>query len=156
MALSVGTQAPDFSLLDTDMNPVKLSDHKGRKIILVFFPAAFTGVCEAELCSFQNSITRLNDMGAQVIAISADLPFANKGFKEKFNLDFPLLSDWNLDTIKAYDIVFDGFAGIDGLKRSDRATFVIDAGGEIKHVHVTENPGVEPDYEEIYKAAEAI
>ena len=156
MALSVGTQAPDFSLLDTDMNPVKLSDFSGKKVILVFFPAAFTGVCEAELCSFQRSITRLNDMNAQVVAVSADLPFANKGFKEKFNLDFPLLSDWDLNTIKSYDILFNGFAGIEGLQRSERATFVLAPGGEIKHVHVTENPGVEPDYEEIYKAAEAI
>jgi peroxiredoxin len=156
MALPVGTQAPDFTLFDTTKQPVALSSFRGQKVILAFFPAAFTGVCKAELCSFQGAIQRLNGMNAQVIGVSADLPFSNGAFAESNGLTFPILSDWDLSTIKAYDVAFDNFAGIQGLTRSSRATFVIDADGIIRHVHITENPGVEPNYDEIYAAAESL
>lgn len=156
MALPVGTQAPDFTLFDTTKQPVSLSSFRGQKVILAFFPAAFTGVCKAELCSFQGAIQRLNGMNAQVIGVSADLPFSNGAFAESNGLTFPILSDWDLSTIKAYDVAFDNFAGIQGLTRSSRATFVIDADGIIRHVHITENPGVEPNYDEIYAAAESL
>lgn len=156
MALAVGTQAPDFTLLDTAKQPVSLSSLRGKKVVLAFFPAAFTGVCKAEMCSFQGAIQRLNGMNAQVIGVSADLPFSNGGFAEANGLTFPILSDWTLETIKAYDVAFDNFAGIQGLTRSSRATFVIDADGVIRHVHVTENPGVEPNYDEIYAAVQSI
>jgi glutaredoxin-dependent peroxiredoxin len=156
MALAVGTPAPDFTLFDTNKQPVTLSSFRGRKVIVVFFPAAFTGVCKAEMCSFQNAIQRLNGMDAQVLAISADLPFANGAFAEANGLSFPLLSDFDLKTITAYDVLFNNFAGIEGLTRSERATFVLDAEGIIRHVHVTANPGVEPNYDEIYDAAAAL
>lgn len=156
MALAVGSTAPDFTLFDTNKQPVTLSSYRGRKVILVFFPAAFTGVCKAEMCSFQNAIQRLNSMDAQVLAVSADLPFSNGAFAEANGLTFPVLSDFDLKTIKAYDIAFNNFAGIEGLVRSERATFVIDGEGVIRHVHVTPNPGVEPNYDEIYDAAAAI
>jgi len=156
MALALGTSAPDFTLLDGSMQPVSLSSYRGKKVVLAFFPAAFTGVCTAELCSFQTAVQRLNGMNAQVLAVSADLPFANKAFGEANGLTFPVLSDWNLATINAYNVPFENFAGIPGLTRSERATFVIDADGVIRHVHVTENPGVEPNYDEIYDAVEKI
>lgn len=156
MALAVGTQAPDFTLLDTAKQPVSLSSFRGKKVVLAFFPAAFTGVCKAELCSFQGAIQRLNGMNAQVIGVSADLPFSNGGFAEANGLTFPILSDWTLETIKNYDVAFENFAGIQGLTRSSRATFVLDADGVIRHVHITENPGVEPNYDEIYAAVESI
>lgn len=150
MALSVGTIAPDFTLLDTAQNLVSLSDYRGHRVLVAFFPAAFTGVCKAELCSFQQAIQRLNSAGVTVLGISADLPFANGGFAQANNLTFPLLSDWTMETIKAYDIPFANFAGIQGLTRSERATFIIDATGTIEYVHVTEHPGVEPNYDEIF------
>lgn len=156
MALSVGTPAPDFTLLDTTKTPVTLSSFKGQTVILAFFPAAFTGVCKAEMCSFQSAIQRLNSAKAAVLGVSADIPFSNGAFAEANGLTFPLLSDFNLDTIRAYDVLFENFAGIQGLTRSSRATFVIDAEGIIRHVHVTENPGVEPNYDEIYAAAESL
>lgn len=156
MALSVGTPAPDFTLLDSAKNPVTLSSLKGQTVILAFFPAAFTGVCKAEMCSFQSAIQRLNSAKATVLGVSADIPFSNAAFAETNGLTFPLLSDFNLDTIRAYDVAFENFAGIQGLTRSSRATFVIDAEGIIRHVDVTENPGVEPNYDEIYAAAEAL
>ncbi len=156
MALAVGTAAPDVSLLGTDLQPVALSSFRGRKVVLVFFPAAFTGVCKAEVCAFQSAIQRLNGVNATVVGVSADLPFSNKAFAESNGLTFPVLSDWNLAAINAYDVAFEGFAGIQGLVRSDRATFVIDEAGIIRFVSVTENPGVEPNYDEIYAAVEAL
>ncbi|MBU3742150.1 MAG: peroxiredoxin [Candidatus Kapabacteria bacterium] len=156
MALALGSTAPDFTLLDAHKQPVTLSSFRGQTVILAFFPAAFSGVCTAELCSFQNAMQRLNGMAAQVLAVSADLPFANAAFAAANNLTFPLLSDWNLSTINSYDVALPNFAGIEGLTRSVRATFVIDAEGVIRHVDVTPNPGVEPNYDDIYAAAESI
>ncbi len=156
MALSVGTTAPDFTLLDTNKQPVSLSTYAGQPVVLVFFPAAFTGVCEAELCAFRDSMTRLNAANAQVLAISADLPFANGGFAKANGFTFPLLSDWKLETIHAYDIPFTGFAGIEGLVRSERAVFIVDGSGVIRYVEVTANPGVEPNYDALLSALEQL
>jgi peroxiredoxin len=156
MALSVGTTAPDFTLFDQNKQPVALSSFRGQKVIIAFFPAAFTGVCQAELCSFQSAIQRLNGMNAQVLAIAADIPFSNHAFAAANGLTFPILSDFSLSAINAYDVALPNFAGIEGLTRSVRATFVVDAEGIIRHAEVTANPGVEPNYDEIYAAAEAI
>jgi glutaredoxin-dependent peroxiredoxin len=156
MALSVGTEAPDFTLLDTDKNPVNLSSFRGKRVVLAFFPAAFSGVCDNEMCTFQESLTRLNDANAVVLGISADLPFSNKVFKAKNNLEFPILSDWSMATTTAYDVVFDNFAGIQGLQRAARSVYVLDESGVIQYVEVTANPGVEPDYEAAYTAVEAL
>ena len=156
MALSIGTKAPEFTLRNTSNEPVSLSSYSGKKVVLVFFPAAFTGVCESELCAIRDNMARLNDANTEVLAISADLPFANGGFAKANGFTFPLLSDWTLDTIKAYDIPFDGFAGIEGLTRSERAVFVLDGDHTIQYVEVTENPGVEPNYDALMAAAEKI
>lgn len=153
MALSVGAKAPDFTLYNTHKEPVSLQSFAGKRVLLAFFPAAFTGVCKAELCSFQRSLQRLNTAEIQVIAIAADLPFSNAAFAAENGLTFPVLSDWSLSTIKAYDVEWPNFAGIEGLTRSARATFVIDANGIIEFVDVTENPGIEPNYDAIFAAA---
>jgi len=155
MALTVGTEAPNFTLLDTALAPVTLTNYRGRRVLLAFFPAAFTGVCQAELCTFRDSMQRLNGAGVQVLAISADIPFANGGFAQAHNLEFPILSDWTLETIKAYDVLFANFAGIQGLLRSHRAVFVLNSAGIIEYVQVTEHPGVEPDYDAIFAFLEA-
>mgnify|MGYP001346010886 CR=1 FL=1 len=152
MALSVGAKAPDFTLYNTQKEPVSLQSFAGKRVLLAFFPAAFTGVCKAELCSFQGSLQRLNNAGIQVIAIAADLPFSNAAFAAENGLTFPVLSDWSLSTIKDYDVEWPNFAGIEGLTRSARATFVIDANGIIEFVDVTENPGIEPNYDAIFAA----
>jgi glutaredoxin-dependent peroxiredoxin len=156
MALAIGTKAPDFTLEDPSRNKVTLSSFAGKKVVLCFFPAAFTGVCTAEMCSFQGAIQRLNSANAQVLGVSADTVFANGAFASANNLTFPLLSDYKLETVKAYDVLFENFAGIEGLTRSERAVFVIDANGVIQHVFVTENPGVEPNYDEVLSAVEAL
>lgn len=154
MALAVGVKAPDFTLLNTAQEPVTLSSFSGKRVVLAFFPAAFTGVCKAELCTLQDSMQRFNSVGTQVLGISADIPFANGAFAQANNLQFPILSDFTLETIKAYDVAFANFAGIIGLTRSARAVFVISADGNIEYTQVTEHPGVEPDYDAIFKHLE--
>lgn len=152
MALAVGTPAPDFTLVGTDMKPVSLSSFAGKTVVVAFFPAAFTGVCKDELCTFQGALQRLNDVDAAVLAVSADIPFANKAFADANGLQFPILSDFTLSTINAYDVAFENFAGIAGLRRSHRATFVVGADGTITYCEVTENPGVLPNFDALYSA----
>lgn len=152
MALAVGTPAPDFTLVGTDMKPVSLSSFAGKTVVVAFFPAAFTGVCKDELCTFQGALQRLNAVDAAVLAVSADIPFANKAFADANGLQFPILSDFTLSTINAYDVAFENFAGIAGLTRSHRATFVVGPDGTITYCEVTENPGVLPNFDALYAA----
>jgi len=94
MALAIGSKAPQFKLFDTDRKEVSLVDFAGKKLVLVFYPGAFTGVCTKELCSFRDSLADYNTLNAQVLAISVDGPFANKAFKDQNNLTFPVVSDY--------------------------------------------------------------
>lgn len=152
MALSVGAKAPDFRLPDTDKKERSLAEFLGRKNVLAFFPGAFTGVCTKEMCQFRDSMANLNSMNAQVVGISVDAPFSNKAFADANKLMFPILSDYSRTAIKAYGIVHDGFAGLKGYTAAYRSVFVLDKNGIVKYAWVTENPGVEPPYEEINKA----
>jgi len=156
MALAVGTQAPDFTLLDTDRKTVSLSSFKGQKVVLAFLPGAFTGVCTAEVCKLEKDSERLNSAKGIVIAISPDSPFANAAFKQANTLQFAVLSDHTRATSRAYDIEFKNFADMEGYTSSHRATFILDAEGIIRHVDVTANPGVEPDYDKVFAALEGI
>lgn len=148
MSIQTGQQAPDFSLFDTEKNEVKLSEQKGKNVVLLFFPAAFTNVCTKELCSFRDNLARYNDMNANVYGISVDMPFTLGEFRKQNNLNFPLLSDFNKDASTAYETIYDNW--IMGLKGvSKRSAFVIDKEGKIVHAEVLENAGEEPDYEAI-------
>ena len=118
MAVQVGQAAPAFTLKDTDMKDRSLSEFKGKKVILAFYPAAFTGVCTKEMCTFRDNLGQLNSANAQVLGISTDTPFANKAFAKENGIAFPLLSDVNRDVVKAYDVVFPDLAGIKGLTSS--------------------------------------
>ena len=145
MSLQTGQQAPEFTLYDTDKNPVKLSEQKGKNVVLLFFPAAFTSVCTKELCSFRDNLARYNNMNAQVYGISVDMPFTLGEFKKQNNLNFPLLSDFNKEASTAYDTIYENWAmGMRGV--SKRSAFVIDKEGKIAYAEVLENAGEEPDY----------
>ncbi len=151
MSLQPGQQAPDFTLFDTEKNAVKLSEQQGRNVVLLFFPAAFTGVCTKELCSFRDNLARYNDMNAQVYGISVDMPFTLGEFRTKNGLNFPLLSDFNKDASTAYGTLYENWVmGLKGV--SKRSAFVIDKEGRIVHSEILENAGEEPDYEAIDKA----
>ena len=153
MALKVGDKAPDFKLHDTDRKERSLSEFLGKKTILVFYPGAFTGICTKEMCTFRDSLSNLNNMNAQVVAISVDAPFSNKGFADANKLTFPLLSDYTRVVSKQYTGVYEDFAGLKGYTASKRAVFVLDKSGVVKYAWVSENnPGAEPPYDEVNKA----
>ncbi len=155
MPVSVGQKAPDFTLVDTDRKPLSLGDLKGKKTVLVFYPGAFTGVCTKEMCTFRDSLAQLNDLSAQVVGISVDAPAANKGFADANKLTFPLLSDYARTAVKAYDIEQIDFAGLKGYTTAKRSVFILDAEGTVKYAWVSDNPGVEPDYDAVKKAVTA-
>jgi peroxiredoxin len=144
--------APDFCLLDTSREATKLSDLRGAKVVLAFFPSAFTGVCEKELCTFQDALASFNDMGVTVLGISVDSPFSNGAFAAKNNLSFKVLSDYSRATVTAYDIAVDNFAGMDGYTAANRAVFVVDESGTVTYAWIAPTLGTEPDYEAIKTA----
>jgi peroxiredoxin len=145
MSATVGSKAPDFSLSNQDRQPVTLSGAAGRNVVLAFFPAAFTSVCQKELCYFRDQLATLNDANATVYGISVDQAPTLKEFATQNALTFDLLSDVNKDASAAYDVL--------NRERGNslRAVFVIDGGGVIRHREVTANPGVEPDYQKVHE-----
>ncbi|HUS20523.1 MAG TPA: peroxiredoxin [Aeromicrobium sp.] len=147
-SVDVGTTAPDFTLVDQDRTPVTLSASRGRPVVLVFFPGAFSATCTAELCAFNTRMSRLNAANAQVYGISVDTFFALKAFRESQQLSFPLLSDFNKEVIRLYDVFFEDMIGLKGLAK--RAVFVIDQAGVIRHRQVVEDARNEPDYEAVF------
>src|ERR1700722_8374854 len=116
MALSVGTKAPDFTLKSKQaagLVDVKLSDNFGKKnTVLLFFPAAFTGVCTAELCDITQGLAQYSDLNANVIGLSVDTPFAQEAWATKEKIGITLVSDLNKTTVKNYDVLFPMLAGI--------------------------------------------
>ncbi|MCX6120487.1 MAG: peroxiredoxin [Ignavibacteriales bacterium] len=152
MAINVGSKAPEFTLFDADKKSRSLSEFLGKKVVLAFFPGAFTGVCTKELCAFRDAMSNFNDLHAQVVGISVDAPFANKAFATQNNLQFPLLSDYTREVSKQYGGVHEDFAGMKGYSASKRAVFIIDTNGTVKYAWVSENPGVEPDYTAVTQA----
>ncbi len=156
MAARVGDKAPDFTLMDGDKKPRSLGEFLGKKTILAFFPGAFTGVCTKEMCTLRDSMSRFNELNAQVVGISVDAPFSNRAFAAQNNLQFPVLSDYSRSTVKAYGIVLDNFSGLAGYSAAKRSVFVLDKEGVIRYAWVTDNPGVEPNYDEVSKALASI
>ena len=156
MAAEVGQKAPDFTLFDNDKQPTKLSDSKGKNVVLAFFPGAFTGACTTEMCTFRDRSDSFNSMNAQVYGISVDAIFSQKAFSDANNLNFPLLSDYQREVGKAYGVSLPNFAGMEGYTASERAVFVIDKTGVIKFKWVGENPGVLPDFDEVQRQVDAL
>lgn len=148
MAIQVGQQAPDFTLRDTEKNKVTLSDYKGKNVLLLFYPVAFTSTCTAELCSVRDNISFYNNANAVVFGISVDSLFANGKFKAEQNLNFALLSDFNKEASTAYDTIYETwFNDMKGV--SKRSAFVIDKDGVVQYAEVLENAGDVPDFNAI-------
>lgn len=157
MSIELQATAPDFTLLDTKREAVTLSSFQGKQVVvLAFFPAAFTGVCETELCTFRDALADLNDLDATVLGISVDAPFSNAAFAEKNGVNFPVLSDYKREATQAYGVALEDFAGMAGYTASKRAVFVVAKDGKIAYTWVGPNPGVEPDYDAVKAAVEAL
>jgi peroxiredoxin len=153
MPVDVGSPAPDFTLMNQDRQPVSLRDLRGRTLVLVFFPAAFSGTCTKELCTFRDSLARFNDADAQVLGISVDTFFALKAFHEQQKLGFPLLCDFNKEVIREYGVFNEDMIGLKGIAK--RAVFVVDAAGIVRYREVLDDARNEPDYEKALDAARA-
>ena len=147
--LNVNDKAPDFTLKNTNKEDVSLSDFSDKTVVLAFYPGAYTGVCDNEMCTLQDNLKSFNDLNAIVLGISVDSPWANGAFSKQYNLEFDLLSDSDREVIKCYDVLFTGLGGIEGYTCANRAVYVI-KNGTIKYAWQAEpNPGVEPDYNEL-------
>lgn len=148
MKLNIGDKAPDFTLFNQNSEKISLSNYKGKKVIILFFPFANTSVCTKEMCSFRDELKLYETLNAEVIGISVDSPFSLKMWAEKNNYQFNLLSDFNKDVSVAYGTLFDVFAlgKFNFFGVSKRSAFVVDENGYLKYVEVLENPGDEPDY----------
>jgi len=149
MAVNVGDKAPSFELVDTDLKMRTLDEFKGKKVVLSFFVAASSPVCTNEMCTFRDSLSELSGLGAQVVAISNDGPFANKAFAEKYNLKFPVLGDYKSKTIRDYDILMPHLLHVKDYDAAKRSVFIVDENGKIVYKWVSDNPLVEPNYNEI-------
>ena len=148
--------APNFNLKNTEKNDIALSSYKGKTVVLAFYPGAFTGVCDTEMCSLRDSMSSFNDLNATVLGISVDSPWANAEFAKKYEINFNLLSDYNRDVSKAYDMIFNGLGGLEGYECSNRGVLIIDGEGLIQYRWVAENPGVEPNYSEIIEKVKSL
>lgn len=149
MVVNIGEKAPEFELVDTELKMRKLSEFKGKKVVLSFFVAASSPVCTREMCTFRDRWTEISNLGAQVIGISNDGPFANKAFAEKFNITYPVLGDYKSKTIRDYDILMPDLLHVKGYDAAKRSVFILDENGIIRYKWVSENPLVEPNYQEI-------
>jgi peroxiredoxin len=148
MTVDVGTPAPDFTLVDQDRQPVTLSALRGRPVVLAFFPAAFSGTCTKELCTFRDQLATLNQARAQVLGISVDTFFALKAFRDAQQYTFPLLSDFNKQVIRDYGVFNEDMIGLKGIAK--RAVFVIDKDGVVRYREVLEDARNEPAYDTVF------
>src|SRR5215831_16386119 len=154
MAATVGSKAPDFTLMNENREPVTLSSQTGHPVVLAFFPAAFSGVCTKELCTFRDSLAKLNQAKAQVYGISVDTFFTLGAFHDQQGYNFPLLSDFNKQAIHDYGVFNEDMIGLKGIAK--RAVFVIDKDGIVRHREVLEDARNEPDYGAVFTAVAAI
>ena len=154
MSADVGSMAPDFTLPNQDREPVTLSKQRGRPIVLAFFPAAFSSVCQKELCTFRDALSQLNRVNAQVYGISVDTFFALKAFAGQQHLAFPLLSDFNKQVIREYGVFNEDMIGLKGIAK--RAVFVLDKNGVVRHREVLDDARNEPNYQKAYDAVAAL
>jgi len=155
--VSEGDSAPDFTapLADGDIGEFTLSDRLDEApLVLAFFPGAFTSVCSHEMTEFRDRMESFESMGATVYGISVDSPFALNEFRDKLDLDFGLISDADKEIIEAYDIGMD-FAELGVHDVAKRAVFVVNGDGEVTYAWISDDPGVEPDYDEVESAADA-
>ena len=155
MAIATGAAAPDFTLKtknDEGLADITLSDNYGKtSTVLLFFPLAFTSVCQDELCSIRDSLGDYEGLNAQVYGISVDSPFSQEAFANaNGGFNFPLLSDFNKEVSTAYDVLFEDLIGFKGV--SKRSAFVINKDGNIVYSESSDDPTQLPDFEAIKSA----
>jgi peroxiredoxin len=148
MTLKVGDKAPDFTLYSSEKKQVSLSDYKGKNVLILFFPLAFTATCTKELCGIRDRVYNFDGMNTEVVAISVDSPQTLAKWKELEKYDFTMLSDFNKTVSRAYDSLYEHFS-LDMLGVSKRSAFLIDGDGVIQYAEILENAAEIPDMDAI-------
>ncbi|MCJ7714838.1 peroxiredoxin [Candidatus Bathyarchaeota archaeon] len=168
--IKVGDLAPNFNLPDiecklrslseflpgTECKLQNLSEFINKNVVIAFFISAFTATCTKEMCAFRDSVARLIGLKAQVIGISTNDPAVNQAFAEKNKLPFPILSDYKGQVIKKYGVEKTNFRELEGYSVAKRSIFIVDKKGIIRYTWITDDPKVEPDYDQIEKTLATI
>jgi peroxiredoxin len=153
MPIPVGSPAPDFTLKTKNASGVSevcLSASQGSQhTVLLFFPLAFTGVCTQEMCDLSSGLAKYAELGARVLGVSVDSPFALEAWAQKENISVPLLSDLNKKTARDYGVLLEDLAGLGSV--SARAAFVIDKAGVVRYSEQTPTPKDLPNFAAIQK-----
>ncbi len=149
MSISIGQVAPAFTLFDTDKKAVSLADYKGKNVVVLFFPLAFTGVCTTELCSIRDNIGVYNTANAEVLGISVDSLFTLGKFKDEQKLNFSLLSDFNKAAATSFGVLYETFPAFEMQGVAKRSAFVVDKEGVVQYAEVCPTPGDLPNFEAI-------
>jgi glutaredoxin-dependent peroxiredoxin len=147
MSIQPGQPAPQFTLSSSELKSVSLADYKGQKVILHFFPLAFTGGCTKQLCTMRDNFGYYDGLNAVILGISVDSPFSLAKFKEENGYQFQLLSDFNKEASTAYGAIYDTFYGMHGVAK--RAAFVIDEAQNIIYAEILEDASGQPDFDAI-------
>ncbi len=155
MALQIGDIAPDFTLYDTKKQKVSLSSFRGRNVVILFYPFAFSSVCTAELCNMRDNLSLYNSLNAEILAISVDSVYTLSRFREDQKLNFELLSDFNKEVSQKYEALFEVFPSLEMRGVSKRAAFVLDKNGVIIFAQINEKPQDLPDFSAIQAALRA-
>ncbi len=148
MSLQIGDNAPNFKLFSSELKEVSLADYKGKKLIMHFFPLAFTGTCTTQLCTMRDSFGYYEGMNTAIIGISIDSPFTLAKYKEVESYQFPLLSDFNKEASQSYGAFYEEFVyNLKGVAK--RAAFVLNEESKIIYAEVLENAGDLPNFQAI-------
>lgn len=157
VVLRLGKTAPDFTLPDSDKVPRSLREFtKSGSVVLAFFPFAFSGVCDKEMCTFRDGFGGLQKSEAQLVGVSVDSVYALKAFAQTYNLQFPLLSDFNKRAARLYGVLQDPWVGFGYKGVSKRAVFIVDRRGMLRYRWTTDVPSVEPPYTEVARAVQKL
>jgi peroxiredoxin len=148
--IRIGDLAPDFELPDINMKMHKLSEYS-ENIVLAFFPAAESPVCTKEMCTFRDTLQDLQQEGANIVGISVDGPFANKIFTINRHLNFPILSDYKREVINKYGITMKDLGPLKDYNAAKRSIFIVDRDKKIRYSWISDDPLIEPNYNEIKK-----
>jgi len=148
MTLNVGDKAPNFTLRASDKSEVSLENYKGKNVVILFFPLAFTGVCTEELCSTRDNIGTYQKLNAEILAISVDSLFTLEKFKAEQSYNFTMLSDFNKQVSRAYGAFYEDFV-LDMKGVSKRSAFIIDKEGIIKYAEVLDDASALPNFKAV-------
>jgi len=155
MSIEVGDSIKDLSLPDGTNTFHNINEYLDKKLVLAFFPGAFTGVCTEELCTLDGFTGQLESLNAQVIGVTVDSTFVLKNWAAQNNVQITLLSDCKKEWIKYFGVEFTGLGGVEGYISANRAVFIVEPGGKVSYKWIAESPGIQPNYEEIKKLLNA-